>query len=441
MAVLRDTVILFSDKSRAFPDTGDEKLDWSRWHRRAMRESWDQLAIAGRWVRTFPGRTFLDRKCTRPLPVALPQPDKIRVFPVAVVFGASERCRQKYPGGSGSLFLSTVWPGDDASEVHPQTFDVNIVHPTGEIHDVLNEVSLPILLRELDTLPDLIEDLAAKESLIRQRRVVAIAGEEELIGLFLGIRAGIADLEIPADTRCMIAEGIDADILTRPQYRKHHLATAPSYFWDSIIQYQSAATLNGTLVPGSLATIKENEEILRLLAAQPRLYRRFLGSSCLDLYRTAPRDRITSRAMNGAGDTIFVFRIHPSDGKDSAEQRHVRQPLLQSYCVLTAWRNREEKKVVGVYAMGIAPDRDGFDLVAIEVLGWTEEAIAAGHKLAEQHGQVAYLPLAPRVAPLPHPFAWTPKEATHMAVAVAALARSLGAPGSTPPSPTAAARH
>jgi hypothetical protein len=409
MAVLGNTVILFSDKSCTFPDTGNESVDWDRWCRRTVDASRKQLSGAERWVRSFPDRIYLDRKCSQPLPISLPDRDPLRVFKICVVTGAADRCRKKYQGGSGSLLLMASMP-DDAMRPPPLPFAVDLVDAKGDIYHVIDDVTLPVLLRELDTLPDLIEYLEAKESMIRSKQVGTIAGEEELIGLFLGIRAGIAALEIPPGTRGMIGEGIYRDILTRPEYRKHKEATAPSYFWDSIISYHSASALNGTLVPGSVITIKENEEILRLLAAQPRIWRRFLGGACLDLYRTAARNKINSRTMIGAGDTVYVFRITPSDGNDTPQSRRERQKDLEAYCMLTAWRNRNAKTVVGICASGRGPDRDGFDLFGLEVKEWTEENIALGAKLEQEFAKEVHSPLTTTKVSLPHPFAWKPND-------------------------------
>lgn len=43
-------ILLFSDKSCAFPDTGNVKLDWSRWFRKTISESAKQLVGAERWL-------------------------------------------------------------------------------------------------------------------------------------------------------------------------------------------------------------------------------------------------------------------------------------------------------------------------------------------------------------------------------------------------------
>src|SRR5712671_5224617 len=72
LVVFGDHVLIFSDKSCAFPETGDIQLDWSRWYRKAVMKSAEQAWGAERWLREYPERTFLDRACTQPLPIDLP---------------------------------------------------------------------------------------------------------------------------------------------------------------------------------------------------------------------------------------------------------------------------------------------------------------------------------------------------------------------------------
>ena len=65
-----DDVIIFSDKSIAWP-SGDVGQSWSRWYRRAVKKSVDQIRGAERWLRQFPERVFLDRACSQKLPIEL----------------------------------------------------------------------------------------------------------------------------------------------------------------------------------------------------------------------------------------------------------------------------------------------------------------------------------------------------------------------------------
>src|SRR2546425_314419 len=69
LVVFGDDVLIFSDKSCAFPDSGNIRLDWSRWFRRAIVGAAKQGWGAERWIREHPTRLFLDRACTRRFPL------------------------------------------------------------------------------------------------------------------------------------------------------------------------------------------------------------------------------------------------------------------------------------------------------------------------------------------------------------------------------------
>lgn len=50
IVVFENHIIIFSDKDCDFPDTGNPDLDWSRWYKRAVRKSAEQIWGAERWL-------------------------------------------------------------------------------------------------------------------------------------------------------------------------------------------------------------------------------------------------------------------------------------------------------------------------------------------------------------------------------------------------------
>jgi hypothetical protein len=69
--VFGDDVILFSDKSCAYPNSGRADLDWKRWKSRAVDESVRQLRRAARWLSEHPTEVYLDAKCTKSFPLSI----------------------------------------------------------------------------------------------------------------------------------------------------------------------------------------------------------------------------------------------------------------------------------------------------------------------------------------------------------------------------------
>jgi hypothetical protein len=165
LVVFENHVIIFSDKDCKFPDTGNITLDWSRWYRKAVLRSADQVWGAERWIKSHPDRLFLDRACTRRFPIQLPDLSNARFHRVVVAHDASRRCRELL-GGSGSLMIvpriieSMHYEGDD---VHP--FHIGQVDPARGFVHVLDDTSLNVLLVNLDTISDFVSYLSRRKPL------------------------------------------------------------------------------------------------------------------------------------------------------------------------------------------------------------------------------------------------------------------------------------
>src|SRR5436853_2185447 len=84
LIIFRDDLLIFSDKSCAYPDTGNEIFDWQRWFRRAVAQSAHQVHQAERWILSQPDRVFLDAKCTQRLPLPLPAADRRKAHRICV---------------------------------------------------------------------------------------------------------------------------------------------------------------------------------------------------------------------------------------------------------------------------------------------------------------------------------------------------------------------
>lgn len=67
IVVFGDDVLLFSDKGGAYPESGDQTLDWTRYYRSAITQSAAQLRTAEHWIRRSPDRVYLDVRCTERL--------------------------------------------------------------------------------------------------------------------------------------------------------------------------------------------------------------------------------------------------------------------------------------------------------------------------------------------------------------------------------------
>jgi hypothetical protein len=186
LVVFEDHVVIFSDKDCVFPASGDIDKDWSRWYRRAIEKSAQQLYGAERVVRAKE-ILYVDASLNTRIPLALAEPAALKVHRVLVAHGACDRCRSAL-GGSGTLMIAPQIVGD--AHLTPRSgggtpFAVGQINPAkGYVH-VLDDAALVLLLRKLDTAADLIAYLSKKEALITSGRLGFAAGEEALLGWYL----------------------------------------------------------------------------------------------------------------------------------------------------------------------------------------------------------------------------------------------------------------
>jgi hypothetical protein len=154
LVAFHNHVIIFSDKDCVFPRTGNLERDWCRWYRRAVLASANQIWGAERWLRSQGSRLFLDRKCTQPFPLNLPDASTATFHRVVVAHNASQRCREEL-GGSGSLMLVPRITGPmhyDPTSGPIMPFAIGqVATEKGFVH-VLDDTTLNILLGKLDTI-------------------------------------------------------------------------------------------------------------------------------------------------------------------------------------------------------------------------------------------------------------------------------------------------
>ncbi len=281
--------------------------------------------------------------------------------------------------------VATARPlSDDATRLGP--FTLRLIEPDNQVFHILDDITLPVILRECDTISDFVEYLDMKERMTRSGKLLSTAGEEELVGMFLGVRASLPDI---IESRGKIAGiallgGIYADILQRPDYQAYVRENQSSYFWDYLIANHCEGVLSGKLIPGSVRSIAGNEAMLRILASESRVNRRFLADAYLDLMANGPRGEVTSRTVVWPPETVYVFQVHPRVKREYALYRRERQEYLHRYCFLTGWRNQGQKRVVGLATDGAHPLADGYDLAILEFEKWTPEMIAAGARLNQE---------------------------------------------------------
>ena len=395
LVVFGNQIIVFSDKSCAYPDSGDEVKDWARWFRRSIWDSARQVYGAERWIRHYPDRIFLDPKCKHPIPIELPRSGEMRIHRVVVARGAGGRCRAFFGGGSGSLVVRSDLVGHahfNAPAGPFGIFRIGQVDPYKGFVHVFDDANLDILLSELDTVADFGAYLTRKEAFLCSDRVVSATGEEDLLAYYLTHTNsdGEHDFVLPADVNGVPFNHLFREIRGDPRYIAKKSADEISYIIDTLIEHVSSNAVGRTLIHGNELPIDSYEKALRILAAESRLSRRHLARALVDLLSSVsthgrPRSRcVVTYEKSGTGYCFLVFPC-PQD-RDYAEYRLSRSTLLMYYCEAMKVRFPNLQHIVGYAVEPLNGERRSEDLVYLDATNWTEEDAQAARGIERENG-------------------------------------------------------
>ncbi|MDP3874568.1 MAG: hypothetical protein Q8Q80_18055 [Methyloversatilis sp.] len=341
LVVFGDDVIVFSDKHVKFQNDRSIDVAWPRWYKRAVLESCRQLQGARSWLQRFPERVFLDATCRRKLPVPVPTASVARFHLVAVTRGSREAALAAAGNeGTGSFVLDSSVRGDSHRK---RPFTIGLPDPLKPFVHVFDEVSIVLVMRELDTAVDFIDYLKAREALLGSSECSIFApGEEEPLAAYLsnldeaGVRRVFFRLppDKPRPDEVVFDGSHFAALASDPGYLRKKKADRISYTWDELIERflkLGSTRLNERFINQTTA---ETESGLRLLAAESRFRRRQLAEALCGMLQRAKRgDRIARVAYSGvSGETVYVFLVVSRNNREIYEDyRKYRLGLLHAY--------------------------------------------------------------------------------------------------------------
>lgn len=396
LIVFGEDIVIFSDKQCAFPETGNLSQDWSRWFRKAVMKSAEQVWGAERWILDHPDRLYLDRACQIPFPLGVPPRERARLHRVVVAHAVSDRCRA-FHGGSGTLMIMPHLTGDAhyGYPAHPVIpFAVGDLNPSKGFVHVLDDQSLDTVLGTLDTFPDFISYLVRKEQLIRSGVLGGAAGEDDLLAVYLTHTNDQGHyFPVPAEaTAVYFDEGFWRDFEQSPQRAAQIEADRISYLWDGLIDEFGKHMLAGTSSFRSHEDVREVEPALRYMAGEPRVRRRMLADSLVAVMQRVPSPPMRHAARvagsNDPSDPWYVFlTLEPRPEENEAEYRLNRRELLSSYCLVARYLNPSVPAIVGIAVEpGFDRERRSEDVLAFDARDWSPEAEARAKYLHEEIG-------------------------------------------------------
>ncbi|HEE9764454.1 hypothetical protein ACL6MW_01560 [Pseudomonas putida] len=361
LVVFGNDVLIFSDKHCKFPNHQDIKVSWHRWFRSAIKKSVDQLTGAASFIERFPTRIYIDSACKIPLPVPLPPLNARRVHLIAVTRGSAEAAKNSWGNGSSSsLIINTAINGLGEKD-YPFMIG-RPLHKKRFIH-ILDELTLDILLTELDTASDFVDYLVKKEEFLSSANLMA-CGEEELLAAYLSNPLpdfnGFSFPQLPHPEKlAILKEGGWSQFCRSDAYSlwKEHLEL--SYEWDRLIEYQTSHIQRGTAgvlhkYDADIKDLHAHELVLRKMAEEGRLTRRHLAESydfllSKQLVRNGENRffrALVGPVRNNRAYVLLVLICTP--GQDYDEYREARRESLAGYCRAIKLRVAGIEEVVGI---------------------------------------------------------------------------------------------
>jgi hypothetical protein len=375
VVVFGNDVLIFSDKSCEFPNSGDLSVDWRRWYRKSVAASARQISGAERWLREHPDRVFLDGACTTPIPIALPPVADMRIHRICVALGSADRARAET--GKRGLTISTTMQND------AQPFSVGRIAETkGWVH-VFDEESLTIVLGELSTAADFVHYLNAKIALFDEGRIQFADSELDIMAYYLWNNRSFP----PRDAPYRLEPNLWPQVEANEAFLCGRAANQVSYFWDALVDYLTDHVLEETLEFGNEIDMSDYERMARIMAGETRFFRRILSTSILQRAERARTNAIGTLLASSQPDVTYVLYI--GQGAPQAEYaayREARGLSLRSRCI-AAKAARPEKR----YIMGIALDARGVqgsseDFLLLDTADWPPEAVAKADQLRQELG-------------------------------------------------------
>ena len=336
LVVCDPDIIIFSVKEINLKDSGNISIDWQRWRKKAIDESCKQIYGAERWISTA------TNIITQAGEVGLPFPDVLsrRIHRVAIALGS----QGKVP----------FYFGD---------FDKGFVH-------VFDEVSLDIVMNELDTITDFVGYLTDKEVLYEKGAMTFLTsgGEEDLLAFYLH-----KGRKFPDRTDLIVLDGdLWSEFTKKPEYRAKKQADKISYVWDRLIEilcenYRSDRLLSEH--PYSAKDLTEVEMLIRVMVREDRFCRRFLSKKFIEFLELTKTKKVKSRVVSSLSEVNYIFLACPH-----SEDRKYRMAELAARCFIVRGLNPEKKLVIGIATEEYEPGK-GFSLDALYLNkeSWTAE--------------------------------------------------------------------
>jgi len=343
LVVCEPDIIIFSVKDINLTNSGSKHVDRERWIKRSIKKSVNQIYGAERWIKRSTDVITKEGKLGLPFP----ETSHRRIHRVAVAFGS----KGKIP-------------------IFSEDFGNGFVH-------VFDEISLTIIMVELDTISDFIKYLIDKEFLFQKtKKIIFTGGEEDLLALYL--QNGRV-FSFNTD-QIIVVDNLWDDFVKQIEYQLKKKEDTSSYVWDNLIEIFCNDFLNENLESGP--SLNELEKVTRTMALEDRFNRRISAKSFLEFMDLASKKKVKSRYFASPSGTHYVFLASPHE-----EVRKERIGELGLRCFVVRGLNPDCTSVVGIATERYEINK-GYSLDAIYLCkeNWTPEDQNELYRIQKEFG-------------------------------------------------------
>lgn len=351
LVVFDKDVIIFSDKSVKFNEDKHISIAWKRWFRGSVIDSSRQLFGAEKFIKENPQRIYIDKNCKVKLPIEINKESRFHL--IAVTDNISAPAKKYYDsiakGSSSTLVNAFIY---DAKNCLENNFCVGDLYPNKTFIHVLDEISLTLLLTELNTATDFIGYLIAKEKAVREQRLAICLGEEEILACYLlGDKKILPDDILNDERPVSIPEGEWAHYIESFQYQHAIAIKKGSVFWDELIENSAQSILTANVGYFRDEPFSRHEMAIRELAKESRTSRYYLSKSFRDKMDVVPSHITSSRLVESPDEPgkFYLFLFVPQKDEISyLKYRERRIELIKLYIPIAFARHKEINKIIAI---------------------------------------------------------------------------------------------
>lgn len=392
LVVFGKDIIIFSDKYCNVPQASDVDVAWARWFKRAILASAKQVWGAERWIRDEANQLFLDRQCTDPLPIDLPNRQEAKIHRIVVANGLQDELPLNIRHHTGLKIIPSIEGDDHLKKTRDGGLPYvvgNLCRSKGFVH-VFDDTSLVHILSTLDTISDFVSYLGAKEELFATPGWLGADSELDLLASFLMTFDRDGNHMFPECSRVTplwIPSGAWEAFIDSGLRMQQIEADRISYAWDKVIEITSRNIREQREYYTTLSGVREGERILRILAGESRFRRRLLARSLYQVasYNSPDKFRFARTIQsNLPGKPIYIFMslIHPSfAGYD--DYRIKRREMLQAYCHVAKLKFPGAETIVGIATEYGTLQPSSFDLVHFDARDFTNSEWLEAERLSK----------------------------------------------------------